>query len=289
MSSLHLQTYTQRALRQKNPAAKLLLETIDRKQSNLAVSVDVASPKDFLAIIDAVGPFVCLIKATLLLRRLFSTHIDIIEDFTPALLEDLQALSTKHDFVIFEDRKFADIGNTVALQYSSGVHKIASWAHLTNAHCVPGPSVITGLSSVGLPLGRGLLLLAEMSTKGSLASGSYTEAAVQMAREHRDFVVGFIAQRRMDGVGTGPNETLEEEDFLILTPGVGLDVKGDAMGQQYRTPREVVLESGCDVIIVGRGIYGQDPSLVDSIAAQAIRYKEAGWAAYLARTQIGSL
>ncbi|KAJ6598941.1 orotidine monophosphate decarboxylase [Mycena vulgaris] len=272
MSSPHLQTYAQRALRHTNPAAKLLLETIERKKSNLAVSVDVASSKDFLSIIDVVGPFVCLIK----------THIDIIEDFTPSLITDLQALGAKHDFVIFEDRKFADIGNTVALQYSSGVHKIASWSHLTNAHPVPGPSIITGLSSVGLPLGRGLLLLAEMSTKGSLASGSYTEAAVQMARAHRDFVVGFIAQRRMDGVGAEANETMEE-DFLILTPGVGLDVKGDGMGQQYRTPQEVVLQSGCDVIIVGRGIYGNDPTQVSSIATQAKRYREDGWAAYLAR------
>ncbi|KAJ6628743.1 orotidine-5'-monophosphate decarboxylase [Mycena sp. CBHHK59/15] len=273
MSSPHLQTYTHRARHHKNPAARLLLETIERKKSNLAVSVDVASAKDFLAIIDVVGPFVCLIK----------THIDIIEDFTPSVITDLQNLSVKHDFVIFEDRKFADIGNTVALQYSSGVHKIASWSHLTNAHPVPGPSIITGLSAVGLPLGRGLLLLAEMSTKGSLASGSYTEAAVRMARAHRDFVVGFIAQRRMDGVGAEADDSTAEEDFLILTPGVGLDVKGDGMGQQYRTPREVILESGGDVIIVGRGIYGKDPSLIESIAAQAKRYRDDGWAAYLAR------
>ncbi|KAJ6515770.1 humps family-domain-containing protein [Mycena sanguinolenta] len=274
-SELYRQTYAQRAIHQKNPAAKLLLETIERKQSNLAVSVDVTSAKDFLAIIDVVGPFVCLVKAI--------THIDIIEDFTPSLITELQALSAKHDFLIFEDRKFADIGNTVALQYSSGVHKIASWSHLTNAHPVPGPSVVTGLSSVGLPLGRGLLLLAEMSTKGSLASGSYTESAVQMARAHRDFVVGFIAQRRM---GAGPDEMTAEEDFLILTPGVGLDVQGDGMGQQYRTPREVVLESGCDVIIVGRGIYGKDPSLIENIVTQAKRYKTEGWAAYLSRLEL---
>ncbi|KAJ7129546.1 orotidine-5'-monophosphate decarboxylase [Mycena epipterygia] len=286
MTLPHLQTYAQRALHHKNPAAKLLLEIIDRKNTNLAVSVDVASAKDFLKIIDVVGPFVCLIKAIILFcRPLPLTHIDIIEDFSPSLITDLQALSAKHDFVIFEDRKFADIGNTVALQYSSGVHRIASWSHITNAHPVPGPSIITGLSSVGLPLGRGLLLLAEMSTKGSLASGSYTEAAVQMARAHRDFVIGFIAQRRMDGVGADANEMAAEEDFLILTPGVGLDTKGDGMGQQYRTPREVVLESGCDVIIVGRGIYGKDPTLVDSIIVQAKRYRDEGWAAYLTRTK----
>lgn len=174
-------------------------------------------------------------------------------------------------------------GNTVALQYAAGVHKIASWAHLTNAHPVPGPSIIKGLSSVGLPLGRGLLLLAEMSTKGSLAVGSYTEEAVRMARQHKDFVIGFIAQRRMEGIASQLNEDISKEDFLILTPGIGLESKGDAMGQQYRTPHEAIFESGSDIIIVGRGIYGTDPTAVDAIAAKAERYMAEGWAAYQAR------
>ncbi|KAJ7590998.1 Orotidine 5'-phosphate decarboxylase domain-containing protein [Mycena floridula] len=255
-------SYAERALLHDNPAAKQLLETIERKKSNLAVSVDVTESKEFLAIIELVGPFVCLIKATLL------THIDILQDFDSSLIDRLQKLSIQHDFVVFEDRKFADIGNTVALQYSSGVHKIASWSHITNAHPVPGPSVITGLASVGLPLGRGLLLLAEMSTVGSLAVGSYTDEAVRMACTHRDFVIGFIAQQRMS----------TENDFLVLTPGVGLEDKGDSMGQQYRTPDQVIRESGCDVIIVGRGIYGKAPELV---AAEACRYRDEGWSAYL--------
>ncbi|KAI3612298.1 orotidine-5-monophosphate decarboxylase [Moniliophthora roreri] len=264
MPSPHLQSYGQRADKHPNPAAKLLLQTMERKKSNLAVSVDVTKSKDFLDIIDAVGPF---------------THIDVIDDFEPSLIQKLQELSKKHDFVIFEDRKFADIGNTVALQYSSGVYRIASWSHITNAHPVPGPSIIAGLSSVGLPLGRGLLLLAEMSTKGALAVGSYTESTVRMAREHRDFVIGFIAQRRMEEVAVDQGAT-NDDDFLILTPGVGLDTRGDGMGQQYRTPHEAVLESGCDVIIVGRGIYGKDPTATDAIRAQAVRYKDAGWQAY---------
>ncbi|KAG6873747.1 dihydroorotate dehydrogenase [Termitomyces sp. Mi166 len=285
MVSPRQQTYAERALKHTNPTAKILLETMERKKSNLAVSVDVTKTKDFLAIIDAVGPF---------------THVDILEDFERGLIQQLQNLSTKHDFVIFEDRKFADIGkakpfisehssdnvtgNTVALQYSSGVHKIASWSHITNAHPVPGPSIITGLASVGLPLGRGLLLLAEMSTKGALTTGVYTEEAVRMARARRDFVIGFIAQRRMEGVGIMEGETVDEaEDFLVLAPGVGLHAKGDAMGQQYRTPKEVVLDSGCDVIIVGRGIYGTDPSLTEAIASRAQEYRAAGWEAYLQR------
>lgn len=247
------------------------MDTIERKKSNLCVSVDVTKAADFLRIIDVVGPYICLVK----------THVDIIDDFESTLIDRLKELSSRHDFVIFEDRKFADIGNTVAMQYSSGVYKIAGWSHITNAHPVPGPSIITGLSSVGLPLGRGLLLLAEMSTRGNLATGAYTEQAVQMARAHRDFVIGFVAQQRMDGVGATAKDAGEDEDFLILTPGVGLDSRGDTMGQQYRTPREVVFESGCDVIIVGRGVYGKGNGVDTAfVQEQAERYKREGWAAY---------
>jgi orotidine-5'-phosphate decarboxylase len=157
------------------------------------------------------------------------------------------------------------------LQYSRGVHKIASWAHITNAHPVPGPSVVAGLKSVGLKDGRGLLLLAEMSSKGNLAVGEYRSRAVELARENRAFVVGFIAMKRVEG----------DSDFLILTPGVGLDESGDGLGQQYRTPDQVVRESGCDVIIVGRGIYGSGS--IERMVEEAQRYRLAGWEAYLAR------
>ena len=110
-----------------------------------------------------------------------------------------------------------------------------------------------------------------MSTQDNLAIGSYTAEAIRMARAHRDFVIGFIAQKSIE-------KQEADEDFLILTPGVGLDSRGDGMGQQYRTPREVIFGSGCDIIIVGRGIYGKGDAEV--IKGQAERYRNEGWAAY---------
>jgi len=52
---------------------------------------------------EAVGRNVCLVK----------THIDIVEDFDMDLVHQLTQLSEKHDFLIFEDRKFADIGKSL--------------------------------------------------------------------------------------------------------------------------------------------------------------------------------
>ena len=146
------------------------------------------------------------------------------------------------------------------------MYKISEWSHIVNAHTVPGPGIIDGLREVGAPLGRGLLLLAEMSSKGSLAKGEYTQATIEIAKEHKDFVVGFVCGRRL----------IEEPDFLYMSPGVSLSSSGDALGQQYNTPHKVICENVSDIIIVGRGIYeSKDP------VATAIEYKEAGWNAYL--------
>lgn len=63
-SNFAQQTYAQRAENLSNAAAKQLLETMERKKSNLCVSVDVTKRSDFLSVIDTVGPYVALIKVS---------------------------------------------------------------------------------------------------------------------------------------------------------------------------------------------------------------------------------
>lgn len=258
-------TYQQRAQAHASPVAAKLLNLMHEKQTNLCASLDVRSTKELLDLVEVLGPHICLLK----------THVDILTDFSmEGTIKPLKELAAKHNFMIFEDRKFADIGNTVKLQYSSGVYRIAEWSDITNAHGVTGPGIVQGLKQAAEEVTtepRGLLMLAELSCKGSLAHGEYTKSTVDIAKSDKDFVIGFIAQNDMGGREEG-------FDWLIMTPGVGLDDKGDSLGQQYRTVDEVV-SSGSDIIIVGRGLFakGRDPD------AEGTRYRKAGWEAYLKR------
>lgn len=248
-------TYSQRAESSLNPAGHNLLKLMDEKQTNLALAADVTTTRELLALADRTGPEICVLK----------THIDILEDFTPDVPHRLRELADKHRFLIFEDRKFADIGNTVKWQYQDGMYRISDWSDITNAHVVPGPGIIEGLKQIGLPKGRGLLLLAEMSSKETLAKGAYTQQAITWAQEHAEFVIGFICVRKLS----------DEPSFIHMTPGVQFQVGKDALGQQYLTPQYVIGELHSDIIIVGRGIYqASDP------AAEAHQYRTAGWSAY---------
>ncbi len=253
-----MKTYQQRALESKNPTARALFNLMAEKKTNLCVAADFTKKNDLLAFAKSIGPEICL----------FKTHIDIVDDFDWDLVTQLQKLAKEYNFQIFEDRKFADIGNTVQHQYRDGIYRIAEWADIINAHTVPGPGIIQGLKEIGLPRGRGLLLLAEMTPEGNLAQGAYTNASIDMAIKNKDFVIGFITTKKL----------VDDDSFINMTPGIQFVATGDHLGQRYTTPEQAILEKNSDIIIVGRGIYQSEDPL-----AEAQKYRRAGWEAYLQR------
>jgi len=264
-------TFKERGNLCSNDIARKIFKIMEDKQTNLCCSADVKTCDDVLYLAENVGPFICILK----------THIDIITDFTADFIVKLQAIAEKYNFLIFEDRKFADIGNTVKSQFGEGIYKISSWAHITNAHTIPGPGIIDGLKQISKQKGddekqsqdinhnnnikHGLLLLAEMSSKGNLATNDYTKTTVKYAEENNDFVIGFICRQKLSSDPT----------LINMTPGVHLEVKGDGIGQQYLTPNKVINQNGSDIIIVGRGIYKSENQ-----ADAAKKYRDAAWKAY---------
>jgi uridine monophosphate synthetase len=355
-------SYSERATTATHPLSKYLLRLMAIKKSNLCLSADVTTATQLLNLAKSIGPYIVVLK----------THFDLINnwDYNPTTGTGarLAALARRHGFLIFEDRKFGDIGNTVQLQYTEGTARIIEWSHITNVNMIPGKAVVGSLAqaaarwrerkqfevktdiSVGTPrpesedenveddvstpmpvqqnhivdvqktanvgrkasivsittvsqyfelansprqieeveeedgfpgieeapLERALLILAQMSSEGNFMTREYTDACVESAREHPDYVMGFISQETLN--------TKASDQFISMTPGCQLPpidadqnapVKGDGKGQQYNTPKKLVGLMGNDIIIVGRGIIkALDP------VAEAERYRKCAWDAY---------
>lgn len=357
-------TYASRGQSATHPLNAYLFKLMDLKASNLCLSADVTTARELLYFAEKIGPSIVVLK----------THYDMVSgwDFHPqtGTGAKLASLARRHGFLIFEDRKFGDIGNTVEMQYIGGSARIIEWAHIVNVNMVPGKASVASLSnaatrwferypyevrtsvSVGTPtaeefedndtgssgrgdgnggsprrtddgrkgsivsvttvtqqyepvnsprltksmaggdevlfagieeapMTRGLLILAQMSSAGNFMNREYTQACVEAAREHKDFVMGFVSQEALN--------TQPDDQFIHMTPGCQLPpededqngtVQGDGKGQQYNTPQKIIGVAGADIVIVGRGILkAGDPE------GEAERYRSAAWKAYTERVR----
>lgn len=100
------QTYGERSEHPNlTPLATYLLRLMHIKRTNLCVSADVNSAAELLQLAQEIGDQICVLK----------THADIIRDFTERTAHSLAELARRKHFVIFEDRKFGDIGSRFCL------------------------------------------------------------------------------------------------------------------------------------------------------------------------------
>lgn len=59
---MNTQTYAERARKHRHPLARELLELMERKQSNLCLSVDVTKSDEIIRIVETAAPFLCMVK-----------------------------------------------------------------------------------------------------------------------------------------------------------------------------------------------------------------------------------
>uniref|UniRef100_A0A1B6G5N9 Uridine 5'-monophosphate synthase n=1 Tax=Cuerna arida TaxID=1464854 RepID=A0A1B6G5N9_9HEMI len=253
-------SFSARADMAQHVVAARLLRLMDKKQSLLCVAADVSTSQQLLNLAEAVGPHVALLK----------THADIITDWSPNVALQLASLAKQHDFLIMEDRKFADIGHTTGLQYSL----VRPWADLVTVHGLPGDGLLQGIQAeiARYPESqRGVVPIAQLSCSGNLITPQYTKSVMRQAASFPQLIAGFVCQSPDVVVPPG---------LLQLTPGVSLAESTDTLGQQYNSPLAVVCERGADLAIVGRAIVSADDP---AYAAQ--KYKTLLWEAYQQRVK----
>jgi orotidine 5'-phosphate decarboxylase subfamily 1 len=259
----HPDSFTNRAKLSKNPQAAEMFLKMVKKQSMTVPALDVKTEAELLRLAALLGPHVPAIKV----------HLDIIRDFrsktlfpTDATADKLRKLADELNFLIIVDRKLADIGNTAEAQLNEGVFDISSFADLATVHAISGPGMLATLQATDASQKMGFLMVAEMSSKGTLAKGEYTKQVLDMCEGH-SAIAGLISQ----------TAGLKDRGTLHATPGVDLGKKNDNSDQQFNTP-EVLIAGGSDILIVGRNIYtSAEPVKVTQI------FNKAGLEAYYSR------
>ncbi|CAG2058476.1 unnamed protein product, partial [Timema podura] len=292
-------SFLERARLSQCPMSQRLFHIMSEKKTLLCVAADVTTGSEVLALAEQVGPYICVLK----------THADIVDDLTDDDIAALTALAEKHNFLILEDRKFADIGHIVGLQYTQGPHHIATWADLVTVHTLSGEGVLKGLTlglgTLSPVVNRGFFLVAEMSSQEHLMSPEYVAvlkklmvfglvakfsyiyvgavralkqipasvftftATVKMAQKYPHMVAGLVCQSA---------NIISTPGLIQLTPGVKISDNADSLGQCYNSPDHAVLTCGADIAVVGRGVV-----CADNPALAALEYSKKLWSAYQRR------
>ena len=248
------------------PMAKTFMEVACRKKNLVCLAADKYTMVELFDLLEAVGPSIAALK----------THVDLIDDWNKEDWGRFCNLARELDLLIFEDRKFADIGK-ISRKQMGGIYNIQEWSDLVTAHLISGPDIVDGLQAAWSDASRegGVLLLAQMSSRDNLLNPDYTSTVVNAGREHPG-VFGFIG----NGSDSSSVRELRErvgKEKMIWTPGVNIATGDGELGQRYGDPYEAII-AGSDCIIVGSGIHGSN-----NPAAAAAAYAQASWQALMER------
>ncbi|MBR60702.1 MAG: orotidine-5'-phosphate decarboxylase [Euryarchaeota archaeon] len=260
------QIWKRRWASDSSPILKKYMEVVCRKKSAVCLAADRYKMNDLFQLLKEVGPHIAALK----------THVDLVSDWDKDTWKAFCHEAGEFDLLIFEDRKFADIGK-ISKKQMGGIYDIQSWSDLVTAHLISGSDIIAGIQSAWEESARvgGVLLLAQMSSRGNLLNDQYTDQVIQLSKHHEG-VFGYIG----NGSDIEEIKKLRQkvgEEKMIWTPGINISTGDGEMGQRYGDPYDAII-AGSDCIIVGSGIH-QSESPADS----AKTYAEKSWQALVDR------
>lgn len=203
-------------------------QIIKTKKSNICLAVDVKTVEELFSIIEELGKYICIIKI----------HYDIITDFHDNLEETIFQLNSykhKYHFLIWEDRKYADIGMIMVRQIKN---HISRWADIISVHSIAGLESVETIDFISI------FLVAELSSKGCLTDFNYIFQSSIIAEKH-DNIIGIVCQHKI------------KSNKLMVVPGISLTKSEDGMGQQH-TSIDSPSKKFADIYVIGRGILSSD-------------------------------
>lgn len=225
------------------------------KKSNLVFSSDLTNKDEIINIIHKVGKYICVLKL----------HSDIIDNFNDEFITNLLKLSNHYNFLLFEDRKYSDIGNTFEKQFYNKLFKVNKWADIITIHCIAGPGILNILRKNNYD--KGVILISQMSSKDNLINKEYTSKVIELSEIYSDIVIGLVGQ------------TFENSNAFNFTPGIRYDVQNDQKDQIYNNPIDAVANN-TDIFIVGRGIYeSENPE------KECKKYQMICWESYISQSK----
>ena len=198
---------------------------IETKKTNICLAADVDTMDKIFNLKDLIVSHICILKI----------HYDIINDFHIDLdknIRKLISLKKEYNFLLWEDRKFADIGFIMEKQ----INNISKWADLISVHPIAGKeSLLYCLENIDI----GIILIGEMSSSNQLINKEYQNNVIKISKELPN-IIGIVCQHKMT------------DDLLNIVPGIALKTDKDNKGQTYSSINERMF---ADIFVLGRSIY----------------------------------
>ena len=201
----------------------ILIEKIDKK---IIWAADTPTMKSLFVGLDKYASKLSILKI----------HIDTFPDYSHENILKLQEYKTKYGFMIWEDRKFADIGHIMKQQVKNSIYNYLDWVDLFTIHGLVGSesvgSVIDEFDSIKW------IMVGQMSSSNNLIDKQYTEACKEMYRTY-DNIVGMVCQEDLG------------KDIVHIVPGISKHVTNDEQGQNYS---QMCDKPFADFFVIGRSI-----------------------------------